>query len=299
MIKYKYFILILMFPILISAQSNLKWGSPLSMDPRSPKVGQEITFRAVVTSIGGSARTVGIVGGINGEQVFSKNITKLGISQNVVIEFSWTPTAAGDQKAFLQIVPGRKRGDSNPNDNRIERTFKVESSPILGGMTFAPVRAQPVQAAVGQLKEQPRCDVPGLPQIIVANITLSHGPYPTVINEVYDVEIGLINIGQCETGDFHFQLKVREQVGYNRDEILLVGTKTVNSLKPFETATVSFEYSFSYQSSTYNFIAIPDYDNRIEEYCEYNNTVSDLYCRGGFIQYGGYSGDDISIDILP
>lgn len=307
MIKYKYFILILIFPIFISAQSNLKWGSPLSMDSKSPKVGQEITFRAVVSSIGGSARAVRIVGGINREQILSKKISKLGISQNVVIEFSWTPAVVGEQTAFFQILSGRKRGDSNLNDNRIERTFKVESSPNLTRRTYTPVpkdvrikrkldvKTRPIlvetpntpvhsQAQVQDIalkKVEPIICEPALPQIIVEDIKVFDGPKPYIINHLYTVEILLRNIGQCETGNFGFQLKVyQQQWRTDQLDVLLVGNRTVGSIKPFKTATVSFQYSFGYQAAQYIFYAIPDYNNLIEEYCEINSDIDEDYCIG-------------------
>lgn len=130
------------------------------------------------------------------------------------------------------------------------------------------------------LPEQPKCDYPALPDIIVEKFQYFGPPGKFKPSKQYSISVVLKNVGQCQSGIFVVKLQVKVQApqdGINRIET--IGTKQVSSIQPCKTgvspgtATVSFNYTTgNYTWAQYNFIATVDSTNHINEWDELNNS---------------------------
>jgi hypothetical protein len=129
------------------------------------------------------------------------------------------------------------------------------------------------------LPEQPKCDYPALPDIIVEEIKYSGPPGKFKPSQQYSIGVVLKNTGQFESGVFMVKLQVRVQAPQDGiNQIFDIGSQKVYSIQPCKTGvspgtkTVSFNYKTgSYTWAQYNFIATADSTNHIAEWDELNN----------------------------
>lgn len=129
------------------------------------------------------------------------------------------------------------------------------------------------------LPEQPKCDYPALPDLIVEKLQYSGPPGKLKPSQRYMVGVTLKNAGQFESGVFMVKLQVRIQTPQDRvNEIVDIGLKKVYSIKPCKTGispgtkTVYFQFTTgNYVWAQYNFTATADATNHIQEWDEQNN----------------------------
>jgi hypothetical protein len=131
---------------------------------------------------------------------------------------------------------------------------------------------------------QPRCSGVPLPDIKIDKIVLlppqNLSRFEWHPGKTYKVYVDISNMGQCETGDFDVKLKVKLAIP-KRDiyETRTLGTKTVNSIKPRTTriggyTDIWFDYKLGFSDYTvYEFIAVADYADEVEEFDEDNNEL--------------------------
>lgn len=130
------------------------------------------------------------------------------------------------------------------------------------------------------LPEQPKCDYPALPDIIVEELKYSGPPGKFKPSQQYSIGVVLKNTGQFESGVFMVKLQVRVQAPQDGiNQIFDIGSKKVYSIQPCKTGvspgtkTVSFNYrTGSYAWAQYNFIATADSTSHITEWDELNNS---------------------------
>ena len=130
------------------------------------------------------------------------------------------------------------------------------------------------------LPEQPKCDYPALPDIIVDKFQYFGPPGKFKPSQQYSIGIVLKNTGQFESGVFMIKLQVRVQAPQDGiNQIFDIGSKKVYSIQPCKTGvstgtkTVSFDYTTgNYTWAQYNFIATVDSTNHITEWDELNNS---------------------------
>lgn len=129
------------------------------------------------------------------------------------------------------------------------------------------------------LPEQPKCDYPALPDIIVEELRYSGPSGKFKPSQQYSISVLLKNTGQFESGVFMVKLQVRVQAPQDGiNQIFDIGSKKVYSIQPCKTGispgtkTVSFNYKTGgYTWAQYNFIATADSTNHITEWDELNN----------------------------
>jgi hypothetical protein len=147
-----------------------------------------------------------------------------------------------------------------------------------------PVKPAPKPALVKKtmksgLPEQPKCNYPASPDLIVEKLQYSGPAGPFKPSQRYTIGVTLKNTGQFESGVFIVKLQVRVQAPQDRvDQVVDVGSKQVSSIQPCKTgvspgtATVSFNYTTgNYVWAQYNFTATADATNHIQEWDERNN----------------------------
>ena len=129
------------------------------------------------------------------------------------------------------------------------------------------------------LPDQPRCDMLALPDISIEKFQYSGPAGAFKPSQQYSISVVLKNTGQCQTGEFLVTLQVRIQSPQNGvDDVVTIGQKKVNSIPPAKTgastgtATVTFDYTTAnYSWAQYNFTAIADSTQHIQEWDEANN----------------------------
>jgi len=147
-------------------------------------------------------------------------------------------------------------------------------SRVKGTMPKSTMKAT---AKPDQLPEQTVCTTTALPDIMIEKIVLEGTGGPLKPGEKRNVNVVLLNIGQCETGVFFLELRVRVQVPGTMDDTRTIGVKKVYSIAPRKTGspgtfTVSFPYTLgNYEWAQYNFTGVADSTNHITEFDERNN----------------------------
>jgi len=129
------------------------------------------------------------------------------------------------------------------------------------------------------LPDQPKCDYPALPDLIVERLQYSGPPGKLKPSQRYTIGVTLKNTGQFESGVFIAKLQVRVQAPQDRvDEVVDIGSKQVPSIQPCKTGvspgtkTVYFQFTTgNYVWAQYNFTATADATNHIQEWDEQNN----------------------------
>ena len=129
------------------------------------------------------------------------------------------------------------------------------------------------------LPDQPKCDYPALPDLIVERLQYSGPPGKLKPSQRYTIGVTLKNTGQFESGVFIAKLQVRVQAPQDRvDEVVDIGSKQVPSIQPCKTGvspgtkTVYFQFTTgNYVWAQYNFTATADTTNHIKEWDELNN----------------------------
>jgi len=274
--------------------------------------GRLITFKAAFRATGGDARNVTVVVGMDDKNLYLKTLPLIKSLETQDVIFEWTATA-GKHIVYFYIDPENTEGNYAAEQKKKERTFVVMSgaqlTPTQTKVQAMPQRVQadawkPVQPAQidpkhiikpqddqGQLTplsnpgaepvppEQPQCDTPALPDIIIPDIRVAAEFWKP--REICEISFNVKNIGQCDTGPIRVHLKVREQSG-SVDQIKEIGTTTIapipsNVGSPYNDETVTFNYKvrdFGNSEALYTFTATADTDDFNQEFLENNNKTS-------------------------
>ena len=281
-----FLVLICLTPALAHA-GDLEWAAGMRVVPESPSEGEVTHFEATVEAGPRDAVDFRVVGGVDGKELFTEKFPLLKAGQRRVLRFEWK-AVAGRHTAYCRIVPSgaapysaRKAklkaasGGRTKDPTRIEKRIIVKDAPsrIEAVTTLSP------EAARMELPKQPECEGRPLPDIDVESISVSGSGMP---GSTHDVNISIVNRGQCDTGPFTVSLEVLVQVP-SRDiyETNTVGVKGVPSLKPCVTRScheASYSVSFSYKvrndsPAHYEFSVEADGGDDVEEFNEKNNEI--------------------------
>jgi hypothetical protein len=157
---------------------------------------------------------------------------------------------------------------------------KQRSAPALKKPSKRPTkRTAKLKAKKAGLPEQPKCDYPASPDLVVEKFEYSGPSGKFKPSQRYGIGVVLKNIGQFESGVFIVKLQVRVQAPQSRiDRIVTIGSQKVKSIPPRKTGvspgtkTVYFYYTTgNYVWAQYNFIATADATKHIKEWDELNN----------------------------
>ncbi len=144
-----------------------------------------------------------------------------------------------------------------------------------------------------QANLQTNCNVPAVPDIVLVKMGVAAGPDGKFApGKTYGITAILENRGQCETGPFRVRISVYAQdtvAGGAEDRVIL--DQLVQSIQPtrdkspaYTYVTVNYTLGPNY-SSTYDFMAAADPQDRVKEFIENNNALD--------------RGSGITIDVGP
>ncbi len=109
---------------------DLKWRSPIELNPVDPRSGNTVTFKCKLKSGGGPSTNVKIVGKIDGSQIWSHTYPSFVTDQFEWVEFDWLAAAGNHTVAFV-IDPEGTTGDTNPLNNERAIEFSVRVRPPI------------------------------------------------------------------------------------------------------------------------------------------------------------------------
>jgi subtilase family serine protease len=128
MVKSRIFlsaVIILFGMSLIShATLDLKFTTAVGMSPAAPTAGDTVTFTVTFKSEGAASANMKIVGGIDGAQKFERVYASIPANGTRTDSFTWIATA-GNHTAYFNLDPAKSAGDSDYNNNSIEKQFSV------------------------------------------------------------------------------------------------------------------------------------------------------------------------------
>ncbi len=132
-----------------------------------------------------------------------------------------------------------------------------------------------------------------MPDIVLVRVSVSGGPSSKwAPGQTYDITATLENRGQCETGPFRVQISVYAQdMAINKVEERVILNKLVQSIQPTRDKNPTYTYvTAAYTlgpnySSSYDFYAAVDPDNKVNEFIENNNVIE--------------RGQGVTIDVVP
>lgn len=148
-----------------AANPDVRWISPIQMNPAQPKAGQVVTFRATFKVKAGDA-TAGLelLAGVDGQDQLRKSWPRLMRGYTQTVMFTWK-AVPGHHAVTFHLDPEGRAGDINPGNNFIEHHFQVpegvntgelvenfDITPLVFKPNFAPgnVRLEPETAVVGK-----------------------------------------------------------------------------------------------------------------------------------------------------
>jgi subtilase family serine protease len=106
------------------AALDLKFTTAINLSPTSPTLGDTVTFSVTFKSEGAIVNNLKIIGGVDGAQLFQRIYASIPANGNRTDTFTWTATA-GDHSVFFTLDPDKTAGDSNYNNNYLEKIFNV------------------------------------------------------------------------------------------------------------------------------------------------------------------------------
>jgi len=157
---------------------------------------------------------------------------------------------------------------------------------VVAGLvaTASQVRVSPQAAKTKQAPPanlQTNCNVPAVSDIVLVKIAITSGSDSKFApGKTYGITAVLENRGQCETGPFRVRISVYAQdtvVGSAEERVIL--DRLVQSIQPTRDKTPAYTYvTVNYTlgpnySSTYDFMAVADPQDRVKEFIENNNAI--------------------------
>jgi hypothetical protein len=135
--KRKHAILLLIalcFALSVSAK-NAYWKPNIKMTPVSPIAGQKILFTAVLNLEGegqsGQMQNLRFVAKVDEETIYDETLYYFLPATDYFIKANWTAKSGTHKIAFTVEATDNMTPDSNPNDNRVEKTFTVYERPQI------------------------------------------------------------------------------------------------------------------------------------------------------------------------
>lgn len=235
---------------------DLKFSTAIAMNPASPSVGTSVIFSVKFTPSGAAVDnlkcTYGIGAAQQGERVFAH------INADAVRElsFNWT-AAAGSNKAWFKLDPNKKTGDSDYQNNYIEKSFTISG----GGSNYEILnknlkRIKPEYLIIGtELQPVEK------PDLIISEITVS--PANPVTTDKIIIKVTCKNSGKGISKPSQVSFRVG---GETYPKIYDVAT-----LNPGEITTLQREITLP-TAQKYVVTAIADYNSLVLESDEQNNS---------------------------
>ncbi|WP_171966451.1 CARDB domain-containing protein [Mariprofundus micogutta] len=307
-----FFLSLLPFYTLPACAQAIQWASDISLRPLSPKAGEVTSFQVRVKAGKQAANGFTVVGGIDGKQIFRKELGLLKAERSRNMRFKWRATG-GSHEVYFKIVPTTRSRVALPR--QLSKRFSVQTtstrSQAAQVQTRTATRSKPVQQSTRSVRQsmhrskpvqastaiapqtlssanfqQPVCEGTPLPDIEITHISISgsssnNGAGGLQIHIPYGLTITVVNRGQCDSGRFTITATMRVQ-GQGVDETTQLGTKGLNSLQPCRTkncsdaaSSIGFSFTPRHNFAFYEFNIEADAGNYINEFNEENNELSD------------------------
>ncbi len=263
-----------LFLSVFSYGQNVVLHGPIRIMPENLLEGADVVFEATLEAQGANSGPVHVTGAIDGKVIYSQTISNLNQQPKQLLRFTWKAVAGSHKVVFSQ-----KGTESAQNAPASPRSFAARKDPDANPLTIEkeftvnPIAVQTIRpvTAVAMVAVQPECNDKPLADLIV---TVSDGVSGTgKVGETVSITVTVSNVGQCATGQSKLRLYVNTS-----DAGDLVGEVNVPGLQPQRDgaaySTYSFSHSFNYtpnQEATYQFHAVINEDNSVDEFRRYNN----------------------------
>ncbi|ATX82990.1 CARDB protein [Mariprofundus ferrinatatus] len=288
---------------------DIQWASDITLRPQSPVAGERATFQVTVRAGREAATGFAVVGGIDGKQLFKKELGELRADRSRNMRFSWRATA-GSHKVYFRIVTTTHSRAAVPPELSREFTVQGGSAGAAGVQATAPARSRVVQHDTRSVRkpelrtrpvqattaispqtlssasfQQPTCEGAPLPDIealygsgIQGGAVLNSSGGITVTLP-FSVPVIVVNRGQCDTGIFSVKAEMRVQA-QGVDKVVQLGSKSIHSLPPCRSKgcgeakeSVRFDFTPQYNHALYSFTIEADATHSIDEFNEDNNEI--------------------------
>jgi len=114
--------------IAITAQAlDLKFNSAIAIAPAAPSAGVNVTFSVNFKPSGAAVDNLKCTFGIDAAQIGERKFAHINAEAPRALSFTWVATA-GTHKVWFKLDPENNTGDSNVQNNLIEKTFSVSGS---------------------------------------------------------------------------------------------------------------------------------------------------------------------------
>jgi hypothetical protein len=128
-------ILVLVIMILTASlslcETNPRWDSEITILPANPSDGNNVTFKANLKAAKGDVSDLKVIGGVDSVTIYEHVYPLLHKSEVIEVNFQWHATT-GSHTVYFMIDPDETTEDVNRGDNRITKTFSVNSSSSSG-----------------------------------------------------------------------------------------------------------------------------------------------------------------------
>jgi hypothetical protein len=127
--------------------TDLKWRSPVMVDPPNPQAGNMVTLRCKLKSGGGPSSNVLVHVRIDGKQVWQTTYPQLAANQFEMVQHT-LPATAGHHNVEFVIDPFNTTNDANPANNVRVGQFTATGSNTQPGLPIITVtRFEPIKQA--------------------------------------------------------------------------------------------------------------------------------------------------------
>jgi len=302
LITFFFLLLLPLFAFPAFAQ-DIQWASDISIRPSSPNAGERATFQVTVKAGKQGASGLAVVGGIDGKELFRKEIESLRPDRSRNMRFSWSATA-GSHKVFFRVVTASRARVALPP--ALSKEFSVQGSSAQAApvQSALPAQSRAVQHDARAVRKpaqistmikpgtvtqadihQPTCESAPLPDIealygsgIQGGSVLNSSGGITVTLP-FSVPVIVVNRGQCDTGIFSVKAEMRVQA-QGVDKVVQLGSKSIRSLPPCRSKScneakesISFDFTPEYNHALYSFTIEADATHSIDEFNEDNNEI--------------------------
>ncbi|TFG79898.1 MAG: hypothetical protein E4H23_04400 [Chrysiogenales bacterium] len=186
--------LVLLVIVLFSSPAlfsrNAYWKPNIQMSPTSLREGQTVKFTAILNLEGGAAscqinymQNLRFVARVDSEVILDKILYYFCPAVDYFIDATWVAKGGSHKVAFTVEATDKTTPDSNPNDNKVERSFSVYQPPPIStgnpqGQPTQPVLSQNLQTNTNlNLQIQPCVRYQGeATDLIVQALTVTPGP---------------------------------------------------------------------------------------------------------------------------
>ncbi len=273
-----FLIAILFVAFAAETSSNPRWERTISHSPVAVREGQHVVFHTTIEAALGPVSNLEISGGVDGTPLLNKTIARLSQNQKLAVSFRWR-AQAGTHKAYFQIDPQRKMLDSDRGDNLVQLSLNV--SRLAGTAPRSGVRAKPSTAGIAKIGPQAGQAMPDLTVLRMDAYDSLSGKREFRRGAPITVEATVKNVGQAASGPFWVQLEIKTQefhTGRGAPTVNFAYEKlSVASLEPGKEKTISFALGPQMNPAyaiAYDFTMQVDFNNRVVEFEEDNNSLS-------------------------